>query len=40
VNDNNAYDDDDELWNEIGDASILLEQNGGLVSASHVRVIL
>lgn len=42
VNDDNAYDDDDddELWNEIGDGSILLEQNGGLVSASHVRVMI
>lgn len=39
TNDEDAYDDDDDLWNQIGDGSVLLEQNNGMVRPSQVRVI-
>ncbi len=40
--DDNAYDDynDDDLWNHIGDGSLVLQQNNSMATASQVRVIL
>ena len=40
ANDDDAYDDDDELWDQIGDGSVLLEQGNGMAGASQVRVIV
>jgi hypothetical protein len=40
--DDKAYDDDgdDDLWNQIGDGSLVLQQDNGVATANQVRVIL
>lgn len=42
ADDDDAYDDDDDddLWNQIGDGSLVLQQDKGVAAASQVRVIL
>jgi hypothetical protein len=40
--DDNIFDDDgdDDLWNQIGDGSLVLQQDNGVATANQVRVIL
>ena len=39
--DEDAYDDDDDdLWNQIGDGSLVLQQENGVATTSQVRVVL
>jgi DNA replication ATP-dependent helicase Dna2 len=40
--DDNTYDDDgdDDLWNQIGDGSLVLQQDNDVATANQVRVIL
>lgn len=40
LDDDEAYDDDDDLWNQIGDGSLVVQQGNSLANASQVRVIL
>lgn len=40
ADEDDAYDDDDDLWDQIGDGAVLLEQGNGVAGANQVRVLV